>query len=274
MSDGLSLVGPASETAINSFLELCKPSENNTENGAWYWVKTGNRRAFHKEYNREKLVTEGTKLMEALMNECRRIEPEEPVFGSKKKGKLGRREFKENAYKIFNTDVRNLAKKHGVLSGKWLFFPNAKEVDDIWRKIVEAIAIPDGPLARFGRVPTAKVSTSGSLPKPDPNVSTTSEPKVKPPRHSFLRIDKDHASGIPVNLWSTSDFMTTHEVNLALAKYKTAIKAAFKARTRAAPEKGKSSQDEFYALEVLKRKMDSPRGTKRRKLEVGATPSR
>ncbi|KAL8290467.1 hypothetical protein RQP46_002725 [Phenoliferia psychrophenolica] len=268
----MSLVGPGSKTEISSFLKLCKPSEGKAERGPWYWVQSGNARDFSAEFNPDKLVEEGAKLEKALNKECRRIEAEEPVLGNKKAGRLSQKECKENAYKVFNKGVRKLAKKHGVLSGKWLFFPKADNVDEFWEKIVEAIASADGPLAKFGRVPTAKVSTSltkGPLHCICVYVDNSwdraavegalkilvGDLGLKPTIFKCdaitrLGIDKDHPSGIPVALWTVSDFMTTHEVNHALAKQAAATKAAFEARAKAAPKKRSVEEevDDFDAM--------------------------
>lgn len=36
--------------------------------------------------------------------------------------------------------IKNAAKAHGVMSGKWMLFPHAGYVDEVWRKVVEGTA--------------------------------------------------------------------------------------------------------------------------------------
>lgn len=67
---------------------------------------------------------------------------------------------REAAHETFNADVKELAQKHGVLSGKWLLYPGPEGVDSTWAKVVNALAKADGALARTGSVHCAKVSSA------------------------------------------------------------------------------------------------------------------
>jgi hypothetical protein len=67
---------------------------------------------------------------------------------------------REVAHETFKEGVEKLAKKHGVLSGKWLLYPGPDAVDSTWAKVVNALAKADGALAKTGSVHCAKVSSS------------------------------------------------------------------------------------------------------------------
>ncbi|KAL8280144.1 hypothetical protein RQP46_007474 [Phenoliferia psychrophenolica] len=264
------LCGPVTENDIDVFLKEHKPSQNKTENGTggWYWVKSGKEPFDDVEDKGSSgypaLIEDGVKLERALTAECERIKAEEPVRENKKLGKQSQKQWREKAYALFNQGVGTVARKHGVLSGKWLYFPSVEYVDGLWSTIVRAIASKDGALAKFGRVPTAKVSTSatergyvicvyvddswdkdaveGAL-KILANDLKLTPLSYKCDANTLLGIDSNHPSKIPSSLWKVSDF-------LDLAKLKEEAQAKADSKAKAAPKKTAEEEvDDFDAVE-------------------------
>lgn len=64
------------------------------------------------------------------------------------------------AHKRFLSSVTALALESEIISGKWLIFERAEDIDYIWGKIVKALAQEDGPFSTVGRtLLAAKVAT-------------------------------------------------------------------------------------------------------------------
>lgn len=60
------------------------------------------------------------------------------------------------AHTKFDREVKEIAIKNHLTSGKWLFYANEETVDSLWSRIVNAY-VEDGALTRAGSS-TAKVS--------------------------------------------------------------------------------------------------------------------
>ncbi|SCV73417.1 BQ2448_7343 [Microbotryum intermedium] len=160
------LVGPTTET--KAFLKRSKPSANNMH-FPWYWVviprskddKDGALKPADEQSleSRVEFMQQGQVLVETLTQDCKHIAATAPVRGNKKTGAKSQKELREIEHAKFNDQVAALAKKSNLLTGKWLLYPTAENVDAIWAKLVNAIAKPDGALAKTGSVHTAKVST-------------------------------------------------------------------------------------------------------------------
>lgn len=154
---------------------------------------------------------------------------------------------REETYEQFKADVKELAQKHHVLSGKWLFYPQSENVDFTWSKLVRAIADEDGALAKTGHVHTAKVATTPKIEGERSSfvvcvycddsydedavgdvfkvlvkdLSMTSQ-SFKPDVLTLLGIDSQHPSKLPVSLYKKTTFMTQDELN---AQYEASSKA-------------------------------------------------
>ncbi|GAA5825056.1 hypothetical protein JCM11251_006078 [Rhodosporidiobolus azoricus] len=178
------LVGPSSAAEVDSFLSSHKPSLNRKDLGPWIWVQIPRSKGKssadgEKEKPAEELGSEdegyaafekdAEKVMSALDAKLQHVKETAPVRGKKSAGIKSQKELREVEHEKLRTDLEGLAKKHKILSGKWLFFRTDDLVDAVWDKIVKAIALEDGPLAKTGVVSTAKVSAFVEEGAKDPN---------------------------------------------------------------------------------------------------------
>ncbi|GAA6015780.1 hypothetical protein JCM10207_008792 [Rhodosporidiobolus poonsookiae] len=261
------LIGPTTEEEVDEYLARYKPSANSTEHGPWYWVQLprGKKDAADSKPAEERadehaaFEEEGKALEKGLVEQCAWIKDNAPVRANKKQGTKSQKELREAEHAKFNDDVAQLAKKHNVLSGKWLFFSSGEFVDLTWAKIVKAIALEEGPLAKTGAVHCAKVaSTPGDGGDQhvicvycDDSWDKDAVAKVfktlvtelslvssayKADANTIIGIDSKHASGIRSSLYGKTDFMTKDEID-----------EAFKAKTKAKEVKKKTLEQEQEA---------------------------
>ncbi|GAA6064080.1 hypothetical protein JCM10212_002722 [Sporobolomyces blumeae] len=241
-----SIRGPATATEIDTFLSEWRPSANRDAPTGWIWCLSPKEEqdesrepVEHSEEGHAAFETEGRKLVEQLVDECREIKATAPVRA--KKGVKSQKQLRAEAHARFNDDVKRLAQEHGVLTGKWLFFPGPDTVDAIWSKIVRALADRDGALAKTGVVTAAKVAPIPSeeggpqvicvyaadswnreavgkafkaLVEGLELVSTS----YKCDAFTILGIDSKHESGIKSSLWSKGDFMSPAEIAAVFEK--------------------------------------------------------
>ncbi|GAA5846337.1 hypothetical protein JCM9279_001331 [Rhodotorula babjevae] len=259
------LTGPADKDAVNAFLAKHKPSSADISVGPWIWVRLPRSDDKHKmadELGEEdhayvKVTAEGQPLIDALMERLDEIKATAPARANKARGLRSQKDLREEAHANFKAEIKELAQKHKVLDGKWLFYLSPENVDFVWSKIVHAVVDKDGPLAKTGTVHCAKVATTplggdgdrGSthvicvycddsfdeeavgnvfkvLVKDLGQVSQSYKPDVL----TVLGIDSKHASGHPVSLYKRTTFMTKDDVDAAVearankadAKVKTA----------------------------------------------------
>ncbi|GAA5907885.1 hypothetical protein JCM8208_001976 [Rhodotorula glutinis] len=254
---------PAGKDAIDAFLAKRKPSSADTSVGPWIFVRIPRSDDKHKmadELNEDDpahvtLTAEGKPLIDALMEKLDDIKATAPVRANKAKGLRSQKDLREEAYTTFKADIKELAQKHNVLDGKWLFYPSPENVDFVWSKIVHAIVDEDGPLAKTGAVHCAKVATTpmgdgdrsshvicvycddsfdeqavGDVFKVLVNDLGQVSSSYKPDVLTVLGIDSKHASGLPVSLYKRTTFMTKDDIDAAFealsnkadAKVKTA----------------------------------------------------
>ncbi|KDE04680.1 hypothetical protein MVLG_04904 [Microbotryum lychnidis-dioicae p1A1 Lamole] len=252
------LVGPKTDT--DEFLQRVKPSANNTTGFPWYWVciprskddkedalKPAEEQSFE---SRVDFMEQGQVLVDKLTKDCKHIAETAPVRGNKKTGAKSQKELREIEHAKFNDQVAALAKKYNVLTGKWLLYPTADNVDAIWAKVVNAIAKPDGALAKTGIVHTAKVSTHAEEGQGyviciycDDSWDRDGVGKAfkclvrelglvssayKSDANTLLGIDSKHSSGIRSSLYGKTDFMTKDEIEQAIEKRKAELEAPAK----------------------------------------------
>ncbi|GAA5898486.1 hypothetical protein JCM6882_007793 [Rhodosporidiobolus microsporus] len=173
------LVGPSNASEVESFLTTYKPSTNNASHGPWYWVQIprtdddkNGKPAEHLNGEDEGYAgfeTDAAEVMSKLDSRLEWIKANAPVRGNKKEGTKSQKELREVEHEKLREDLEKLAKKHKILSGKWLFFRKDDLIDVTWEKIVKAIALRDGVLAKTGVVTTAKVSSVAEEGSGDPN---------------------------------------------------------------------------------------------------------
>jgi len=148
-----------------------------------------------------------------------------PVRTNKKKGLKSKKEVREEVQERATEALKEIAIKHGFISGKWLVFAEGGHVDITFRKLAESLI--SGPLAETNvtavRCTTTPLSTMEgqenrySITVHFPNVYNADEARslmkhllrrhglkltgVKPDMYSAIQLDSKHKSGIPSTIW-------------------------------------------------------------------------
>ncbi|GJN90261.1 hypothetical protein Rhopal_003262-T1 [Rhodotorula paludigena] len=259
-----------SSSEVDDFLSKYPPSKENemVSLGGWYWCHMKEEGGTAKpaedldddEPNRTKFEKAVAPLVDKLTADCAHIKETAPSRANKAKRIRSQKDLREDAYAEFNNGVKQLAQEHGILSGKWLFYPTPEYVDMSWSKIVHALAEDDGALAKTGVVKTAKVSSKPgdggksfvicvycrdswdkdgvgkafkTLVK-DLNLISTA---YKCDANTIAGIDSKHPSGIKSSLYGRTTFMTAEEISAAQ-------EATSKAK---APKKDRTLEEETAA---------------------------
>jgi len=104
------------------------------------------------------LLKEVTAKIEEIKND-----PSIPVRSNKKTGARSKKELREESQAEATTQLREIAQRHGYLTGKWLVFTTPDKVDPIWNRLANSLV--SGPLAQTSAF-LAKVSTTPKSPGP------------------------------------------------------------------------------------------------------------
>ncbi|KAG6920186.1 hypothetical protein DXG01_004955 [Tephrocybe rancida] len=227
-----------SNVPLQDFLVKYKPSMvQNDGKKPWIWVRgsaptqedTGVTEALEEA---SVLLKEVTEKVEAIKNDAAI-----PVRSNKKTGAKSKKEVREQVQADATDKLKEIATKHGFVSGKWLIFVSADKVDMIWSNLAKSLI--SGPLAStFAHL--AKVATSPeSQDSPNhqhlicvyiPNVydkdKVTEVMKVllrnhgvslsgvKSNLYTALGIDSKHASGLPSTTWKNSSLLSDAEAKV------------------------------------------------------------
>ncbi|KAJ7039052.1 hypothetical protein C8F04DRAFT_1033690 [Mycena alexandri] len=269
-----------SELPLPDFLKKYKPSMvQNDGTKPWIWVKGS--APSQKDTGAEEALEEGETLLKEITARVEEIKNDAsiPTRSSKKTGAKGKKEVREEAQAEATEKFKEIAVKHGFVSGKWLSFAPPDKVDAIWSSL--ATSIVSGPLAAtaaFG----AKVATSpdgGSatqhliciyVPDVYDKDAVTEVMKVLLRHHGMnlsgvksnlytaLGIDSKHASGLQSTTWKTTALLSDKESkalkdayfeNLSEAKAAApkaaADKPAAKPAVKAQPKKKQVEDDPF-----------------------------
>ncbi|GAA5961364.1 hypothetical protein JCM3765_004392 [Sporobolomyces pararoseus] len=242
------IVGPSTHAEIDQFLKEWKPSAQKEAPSGWIWCHLAQATASEegevekpaedREERRSDFEEEGAKLVEKLVERCREIKETAPTRA--KKGEKSQKALRDEEFAKFGTDIKELAQKHDVLSGKWLFFPSPEYVDQTWSKIVKALADADGVLAQTGVIKTAKVAPiaqNGEAQLICVYVNDSWDRQAvgrafrclvndlqlvsgayKCDAFTILGIDSKHETGIKSSLYTKYEFMTKEEIEAALEK--------------------------------------------------------
>ncbi|KAF7351160.1 hypothetical protein MSAN_01678700 [Mycena sanguinolenta] len=247
---------PSSEISLSDFLKKYKPSMvQNDGTKPWIWVAKG--APSKEDTGADEALEEGAKLLETVTERVEEIKNDAsiPARSSKKTGAKGKKEVREEAQAEATEKFKQIATKHGFVSGKWLSFAPSDKVDYIWSSL--ATSLVEGPLAATCAF-SAKVATSPA----DSNTTTqhliclyipdvydkdavTEVMKVllrshgmnlsgvKSNMYTALGIDSKHPSGIPSTTWKNAALIPDSESKAlkeeyfnGLAEAKEAAKAA------------------------------------------------
>ncbi|GAA5990788.1 hypothetical protein JCM5350_004645 [Sporobolomyces pararoseus] len=243
------IVGPSTHSEIDQFLKEWKPSAQKDAPSGWIWCHLAQatasddkgeveKPAEDREERQADFEEEGAKLVEKLVQRCREIKETAPTRA--KKGEKSQKALRDEEFANFGTQIKELAQKYNVLSGKWLFFPSPEFVDQTWSKIVKALADADGVLAQTGVVKTAKVAPiaqNGEAQLICVYVNDSWNKRAvgrafnclvndlqlvssayKCDAFTILGIDSKHETGIKSSLWTKHEFMKKEEIDAALEK--------------------------------------------------------
>ncbi|GAA5867924.1 hypothetical protein JCM8547_003415 [Rhodosporidiobolus lusitaniae] len=148
---------PASHDEITAFLDRYKPFANSLEEeyitvnlhhddagGAGSCIRV------EDKLNDEVFLTE--------KDEVKRLLNEGVAWVNTKVPLKDRQRRRREVYATFEEEAKQLAKRHGVVGGKWLYFAK-QQTNSIWTQLVLAAAFEGEPLAETGAVTEVKVTS-------------------------------------------------------------------------------------------------------------------
>ncbi|KAI0365582.1 hypothetical protein BV20DRAFT_972971 [Pilatotrama ljubarskyi] len=240
---------PTSETSLQDFLAKYKPSMvQNDGTKPWLWVRKSE--PIPEEKGLEDAVTEASQLLSEITERVQKIQDDSsiPIRSNKKKGLKSKKELREEVQQEAAEKLKEISRKHGYVSGKWLIFAPSDKVDVVWNSI--ATSLVSGPLSATSAY-LAKVATSPQNETPNythvlcvyvPDVydraSVTEVMKVLLRNHGMnlmgvksnlytsIGIDSKHPSGIPSTVWKNTALMKDTEIKALKDEYFSELNAA------------------------------------------------
>ncbi|KAJ6593518.1 hypothetical protein B0H19DRAFT_1090737 [Mycena capillaripes] len=273
-----------SDISLPDFLKKYKPSMvQNDGTKPWIWV-SGSAPA-REDKGEAEALEEGTALLESVSERVESIKNDAsiPARSSKKTGAKGKKEVREQVQAEATEKFKEIATKHGFVSGKWLSFAPADKVDAIWSNL--ATSLVSGPLAATCAF-SAKVATSSAdgntsqhliciyMPDVYDKDAVTEVMKVllrnlgmnlsgvKSNLYTALGIDSKHPSGLPSTTWKTTALLPESESKALREAYFEELPEK-KEAAKAKPVVEKTDAAKVKAKPQLKRKQaeDDPFGS-------------
>lgn len=120
---------------VDEFVNRVRPSTSTSIDISdhWIWCANPNRDRGRENQDTGGYTQAGYRLLQDLQSQRLRLEskyPEKPP-GAITRMLRGQREFTEG-------QIAELAKKYNVITGKWMLFPTAEDVDQVWRTVAQA----------------------------------------------------------------------------------------------------------------------------------------
>ncbi|KAJ7350466.1 hypothetical protein DFH08DRAFT_861537 [Mycena albidolilacea] len=276
-----------SELSLPDFLKKYKPSmvQNDTSNSKpWIWVQKG--APSREDTGAAEALEAGAALLEATSERVEEIKNDAsiPARSSKKTGAKGKKEVREEVQAEATEKFKDIAIKHGFVSGKWLSFAPADKVDVIWASLAKSLV--EGPLAATSafRVKVATSPENGNasqhliciyIPDVYDKDAVTEVMKVllrnhgmnlsgvKSNMYTALGIDSKHPSGLQSTTWKTTAILSDSESKALKEAYFEELAEA-KEAAKKAPKPDKPAGDaKAKAKPQLKKKQaeDDPFGS-------------
>ncbi|KAJ6624305.1 translation initiation factor eIF 4e-like domain-containing protein [Mycena sp. CBHHK59/15] len=224
----------ASDIPLPDFLTKYKPSMiQNDGTKPWIWVSRGI--PAREDEGQEAALEEASVLLKEVTARVESIKNDAsiPTRSNKKTGAKSKKEVREEVQAQAADKFKEVATRHGYVSGKWLVFAPADRVDAIWSSL--ATSLISGPLA-VTCAWRAKVATSPA----DADVSTQhliclympdvyDKPAVtdvmrillknhglslsgaKANLYTALGLDSKHPSGVPSTTWKNAALLPEAE---------------------------------------------------------------
>ncbi|RDB24834.1 hypothetical protein Hypma_007582 [Hypsizygus marmoreus] len=223
-----------SDLSLQDFLTKYKPSMvQNDGTKPWIWVRGSE--PTKQDSDESEATEEASRLLKEVTDRVEAIKNDAsiPMRSSKKTGAKSKKEVREQVQADATEKLKEIAIKHGYVSGKWLIFAPAEKIDMIWSGI--ATSLVAGPLASTSAY-LAKVATSSEQENPHhqhlicvylPDVydkeKVTEVMKILLRNHGVnlsgvkcnlyttIGIDSKHASGISSTIWKNSALLSEKE---------------------------------------------------------------
>ncbi|KAJ7106049.1 hypothetical protein C8R43DRAFT_1045968 [Mycena crocata] len=273
-----------SDLPLPDFLKKYKPSMvQNDGTKPWIWVRGG--APTREDTGEAEALEEGKELLKVVSERVEEIKNDAsiPARSSKKTGAKGKKEVREEYQAEATAKFKDIAMKHGFVSGKWLVFAPPDKVDVIWSSL--ATSLVSGPLAEtsayLAKVATSPADGSSSsqhliciyMPDVYDKPAVTEVMKVLLRNHGMnlsgvksnlytaLGIDSKHPSGLQSTTWKNAALLPDSEskelkdayfaeLTAAKAAPKPAVDAdkpadAAKAKAKPQPKKKQAADDPF-----------------------------
>ncbi|KAF9643115.1 hypothetical protein BDM02DRAFT_3104866 [Thelephora ganbajun] len=230
----------------------------------WIWVKGSD--PSREDTSTDEALEEAAELLKGATTRIEEIKNDSsiPVRSNKKTGARSKKELREEAQAEATTKLREIAVRHGYLTGKWLVFASPDKVDAIWNRLAHSLV--SGPLAQTSAF-LSKVSTTPKSPGQHyqhvmcvylPNIFDKDEVKkvmrvllrdhglnlsgVKSDLYTGIHLDSKHASGIPSTIWKNTSLLTEDEIKQLKDEFFADLEAG--KSKKADPEAGASDGKE------------------------------
>ncbi|PIL33417.1 hypothetical protein GSI_04039 [Ganoderma sinense ZZ0214-1] len=251
---------PKSEGTLQDFLGKCKPSMvQNDGTKPWLWVGKAERP--EKLEGADAAVKEAAECLAAVTERVEEIQNDDsiPVRANKKKGLRSKKELREEVQTEATQKLKDIAVKHGYVSGKWLIFAPPDKVDMIWSSLANSLV--SGPLSSTSAF-LAKVATSPQDDTPNyshlicvymPDAYDQSSVLevmkvllrnhgmnlmgVKTNLYTSIGLDSKHPSGVSSTVWKNTALMKDSEIKALREEYFSELNATKSAAAEAAAAK-------------------------------------
>lgn len=144
---------------ISHFLSRLPPSKTlSSDIGPWIWSFGPTSKA-QLDQDVPAFLRKGTELLRAYEAQSAELRAQHDKSGAKTTAGLTR---KLNPFRrSLEQDILHAAWETGVVYGKWMLFPSAREVDDVWKKVV--VALDKGDLGDGAKVATNDLTDQARL---------------------------------------------------------------------------------------------------------------
>jgi Domain of unknown function (DUF1917) len=135
------------DETLDTFLSRLPPSTTTVTSGPWIWIANPFFSQRRLQSDVAGFKTSGNELLQQYMHRKANFEAQNPGRPPSSITRMlnADREWLERS-------IIDLAKSKGVTDGKWMLFPSAHMVDDIWRRVAKATL--DGTLGYAAKVAT------------------------------------------------------------------------------------------------------------------------
>ncbi|TBU31178.1 hypothetical protein BD311DRAFT_689751 [Dichomitus squalens] len=251
---------PKSEGNLQDFVGKYKPSMvQNDGTKPWLWVAKSDRP--REVEDAEAAIKEAADYLTEVTDRVQKIQNDDsiPVRANKKKGLKSKKELREEVQNEATQKLKEIAVKHGYVSGKWLIFAPPEKVDMIWISLANSLV--SGPLSSTSAF-LAKVATSPQNDTPNyshlicvymPDAydqgSVTEIMKVLLRNHGInlmgvktnlytsIGLDSKHPSGVSSTVWKNTALMKDTEIKALKDEYFAELNAAKTAAVEEAASK-------------------------------------